>query len=159
MLGDGLTGEVVPAVHEIPSKLVEKAAASGSKELPSFLVALWAIVMRQYIESESVCFGLHTSTSSSAGPVRACCQVSMSQETTVKGLWGNHEGRRIFAPDEEEPAYNTAVLLSDSTAKSGDPAGLLKELEGKSRVSLPRASLAVHVLTVTGKRTSPSPYS
>lgn len=130
-LSDELTGEIIPMAHEIQPDLVQMAAARSREKLPSFLVAVWAVVMRQFIESESVCFGLHID-----GPpdiTQGCCQVSMSPQTTVKGLL---ESRPILLSEEEKPVHNTGVVVSD-VAVPADPAALLNKLESEKAVSLP----------------------
>lgn len=127
VLNDGIYGEVTFTECEIPHELLQAAtvyALEEELELRWFLLTVWSVVMRQYTESDTVCFGVYGTTKQKD---HGACQVILSPETPVQALW-SREGEKVsFLDGGHCPPHNTAVWIADNELQ--DPPALFEELE------------------------------
>lgn len=119
VLNDGIYGDITFTVREIVRDLPQMVYASGNQlELPSFLAAVWSIVMRQYTESETVCFGFYSAAKPQDPSLSRhhICQVVMSPEMLVEELWRSRdeENKVSFINGGQRPHHNTAVYISQT---------------------------------------------
>ena len=133
MLNIGIHGEIIPSTQELPEELLEKIALSSTGKPSRFLLIVWAIVMRQYMECDTVYFGLHDKTS---GYDARVCQAALSPETRLEALWKDPTSRLSFLDGSEKITYNTGIAIID-TPGPYNPAVLFRELtQPRDQVSI-----------------------
>ncbi|KAJ5347939.1 acetyl-CoA synthetase-like protein [Penicillium brevicompactum] len=121
-------GDTSTTAEEIPSELLEKAknyVSIKGYDLVVFLQVVWALTLKQYIDTELFSFALGQTEGTELA--LKISQVSVTPEDLIEDLWKKVE--LLDYPDDssaDQTKQNTGLLISGA-ASTSDPAALLNE--------------------------------
>jgi hypothetical protein len=142
VLNDGIYGEVTTAVHEIPCeglREIDRFCLNSESKVSLFFMAVWSVVLRQYTETDVLCFGINDGNVSSQDSsdkdceqyMMLACQVAISPGTYVRDLLKNQGDQIRVITGEPQSTYNTGVVLAGRSS-SYDPTTFLDRSDGDS---------------------------